>query len=198
MMFPPCYPMSGHGSISPSATEVNTNPTKNRLVLVLTDRAGGPTYYARPCPDSSHDPEVTTSESKSSASCHSADPRRLLPRVVDRAFRDDGTSREVPETCGLGIREPREPPPRSRREMPCSLASPEWAVGWDKRSAVPPIPFPCCLVVSPMVGLRCACPTLPSLHAIHGSMALTPTRPTSRPSTTSGTSSELPKVQCWR
>ena len=32
-MFPPCYPMSGHGSISPSATEVNTNPTKNRLVL---------------------------------------------------------------------------------------------------------------------------------------------------------------------
>jgi len=34
MMFPPCYPMSGHGSISLSATEVNTNPTKNRLVLV--------------------------------------------------------------------------------------------------------------------------------------------------------------------
>ena len=37
MMSPPCYPMSGHGSISLSATEVNTNPTKYRLVLATRD-----------------------------------------------------------------------------------------------------------------------------------------------------------------
>jgi hypothetical protein len=31
--------MSGHGSISLSAAEVNANPTKNRLVLVLSEHS---------------------------------------------------------------------------------------------------------------------------------------------------------------
>jgi hypothetical protein len=68
-----------------------------------------------------HDPEFTTSQSKSSSSCHSADPRRVVPLVVDRAFQDDGTSHEVRGTCGPGIRGRCGQPPRFRREVPCSL-----------------------------------------------------------------------------